>query len=469
MAYAEFRRSYEGDAEDERIIFYGLDFYLDKYVRRQWTLAELEATARFIAGHSPGGTPFPWPSDLFRRIVEDCDGWFPVQVHALPAASVIYPHVPVWTLTAEGQWAGLVTFLETLLTISTWYPSTVATLSRRCRDLIEAAFAQSVDEADQFLLESRLHDFGFRGCASVEQAVHGGLAHLLSFRGTDTLPAAYAAQFAFNQGKPVASSIPASEHSVMLGYAGGDGPALDAIIAEFGDGPVSVVLDTWDYERALEEELPRIAPIVKARGGTLVLRPDSGDAVVMVMRGLEAADKAFGSRVNSKGYRVLDHCTIIFGDGIKQATITAVLVAMQEAGWSAQNVAFGMGSNLLHRVHRDTMSFATKVSYVRRVGGEESSLAKRPKADKSKWSLPGRFVVLRDESNVPIVYPAEDVDEDRARANMLRLVYDCGKPITSCKKESFDEMRDRLAQEWNHAPKKAIVISEQLALKMQSI
>jgi nicotinamide phosphoribosyltransferase len=29
-------------------------------------------------------------------------------------------------------------------------------------------------------LSSRLHDFGFRGCTSVEQAVIGGAAHLVS-------------------------------------------------------------------------------------------------------------------------------------------------------------------------------------------------------------------------------------------------------------------------------------------------
>lgn len=51
------------------------------------------------------------------------------------------------------------------------YPSAVATLSRRCRDRIEAAFEASVDEGRQSpLLGSRLHDFGFRGCTGVEQS-----------------------------------------------------------------------------------------------------------------------------------------------------------------------------------------------------------------------------------------------------------------------------------------------------------
>lgn len=75
------------------------------------------------------------------------------------------------------------------------YPTTVATLSRRARDVIEAAFERSVDAgAASPLLLSRLHDFGFRGCCTVEQSVIGGAAHLLNFEGTDTLSAAYYVQ-----------------------------------------------------------------------------------------------------------------------------------------------------------------------------------------------------------------------------------------------------------------------------------
>ncbi len=75
------------------------------------------------------------------------------------------------------------------------YPTTVATLSRRARDVVEAAFEATSDGgASSPLVPSRLHDFGFRGCTSVEQSVIGGCAHLLSFTGSDTMSAAYYAQ-----------------------------------------------------------------------------------------------------------------------------------------------------------------------------------------------------------------------------------------------------------------------------------
>lgn len=93
------------------------------------------------------------------------------------------------------------------------YPSCVATLSRRAKDVIEAAFQKSVDGGhDNPLIGSRLHDFGFRGCTCVEQSVIGGCAHLLNFDGSDTMSAGYYAQFMLNNGRPVAQSIPASEH-----------------------------------------------------------------------------------------------------------------------------------------------------------------------------------------------------------------------------------------------------------------
>lgn len=97
-------------------------------------------------------------------------------------------------ITADGAYAPLCTFLETLMTMI-WYPCTVATLSRRVRNVIEDFFIKTTDLGlNHFLLDSRLHDFGFRGCTTPDQAIIGGCAHLLNFEGTDTMPAAYYAQ-----------------------------------------------------------------------------------------------------------------------------------------------------------------------------------------------------------------------------------------------------------------------------------
>lgn len=76
-----------------------------------------------------------------------------------------------------------------------------------------------------------------------------------------------------------------------------------------------------------------------------------------------AAEKVFGSSINAKGYKVLNGVSVIQGDGISHNQIEAILSAMSQEGYSAQNIAFGMGSALLQRVHRDFASFAMKASY----------------------------------------------------------------------------------------------------------
>ena len=92
-------------------------------------------------------------------------------------------------------------YAELCISLLTWgtarrrYQTTVATLSRRARDVIEQAFEESVDGGRESpLLLSRLHDFGMRGCTGVEQTVLGGVAHLLNFEGSDTMSAGYYAQ-----------------------------------------------------------------------------------------------------------------------------------------------------------------------------------------------------------------------------------------------------------------------------------
>jgi len=79
---------------------------------------------------------------------------------------------------------------------------------------------------------------------------------------------------------------------------------------------------------------------------------------------LSAVDKIFGSTTNQKGYKVLTGVSIIQGDGISHEQIEKILKAVTDAGFSAQNVAFGMGAALLQKVHRDVCSFAMKASHV---------------------------------------------------------------------------------------------------------
>ncbi len=37
VAYGEFRASYERDQTDERILFYGMRYFIENYIAIQWT------------------------------------------------------------------------------------------------------------------------------------------------------------------------------------------------------------------------------------------------------------------------------------------------------------------------------------------------------------------------------------------------------------------------------------------------
>jgi len=96
----------------------------------------------------------------------------------------------------------------------------------------------------------------------------------------------------------------------------------------------------------------------------MVLRPDSGKPVDVVLEALKAAETVFGCDTNSKGFKVIKGAGVIQGDGIDPKVISEILNRILEEGYSAQNLAFGMGGNLLQNVNRDTMSFATKLNHI---------------------------------------------------------------------------------------------------------
>ena len=122
--------------------------------------------------------------------------------------------------------------------------------------------------------------------------------------------------------------------------------------------------DSYDLWNAIEtiwcEDLREL---IEASGSTLVIRPDSGDPAEVNVRALKILERKVGCRINTKGYKVLPHSfRLIQGDGNDdEESIDRVLRAITSHGFSASNIAFGMGGGLLQRVHRDTQKIAFKV------------------------------------------------------------------------------------------------------------
>ena len=94
-----------------------------------------------------------------------------------------------------------------------WYPCTVGTFSYEMKKNIRSSLVETADSLDG--IDFQLHDFGFRGVSSVESAGIGGAAHLVNFKGTDTMQALVVARKYYGS-KIAGFSVPASGENNFL-------------------------------------------------------------------------------------------------------------------------------------------------------------------------------------------------------------------------------------------------------------
>ncbi|MFM0185261.1 nicotinate phosphoribosyltransferase [Paraburkholderia nemoris] len=423
----------------DRTLFFGLQMLIKEYLCRPITPAMIDQAKAFFTAH---GEPFNEAG--WRYIVEHYEGYLPVRIRAVPEGSVVPTHNVLVTVECDDpQVFWLASYLETML-MRVWYPITVATQSWHLRNTIRAYLEKSSDDLTQ--LPFKLHDFGARGASSAESAAIGGSAHLVSFMGSDTVLGVVAANHYYNE--PMAAfSVPAAEHSTITSWGRErETDAFRNMIAKFGKpgAIVSVVSDSYDLFAALEVWGTTLKQAVLDSGGTLVIRPDSGDPLTIVLQTMRALEASFGSTVNGKGRRVLNNVRVIQGDGVNPDSIEAILAAMDEAGFAADNIVFGMGGALLQQINRDTQRFAMKCSAIR-LGDEWHDVRKDPVTDAGKRSMKGRLTLLVNRHTgeyrtvtLPLAWDDRTVEGDWDEA--LVTVFDSGKLLVDA---AFSEIRKR--------------------------
>jgi len=427
-AYLESR-----GGEYPQTLFFGLQMLLQQTLACPVTQAAIDEAADLWTAH---GMPFNHQG--WQRLLKVHGGRLPLRIRAVPEGSRVPTGQVLMTVeSTDPALAWLVTWVETLL-LRLWYPTTVATRSWHLRDLLQAALERSADQP-QAELPFRLHDFGARGVSSRESAAIGGLAHLVAFRGTDTVAALVAGRRHYDC--PMAGfSIPAAEHSTILAW--GQEHELDAyrtMLDRFASpgAVLAVVSDAYDLWNAVDRLWgEQLRGQVVDSGATVVIRPDSGDPVAIVPELLHRLEARFGSRVNGKGYRVLEHVRVIQGDGITATSLPQVLDVVMAAGFSAENVAFGMGGGLLQQVNRDTQRFAYKLSWVER-SGRLWPVRKCPITDSAKTSKAGRLDLIRTNGQyrtVVLETPGSHPD------SCLETVFENGHLLRRC---NLDEVRAR--------------------------
>ncbi|MEO0423970.1 MAG: nicotinate phosphoribosyltransferase [Pseudomonadota bacterium] len=418
----------------DQTVFFGLQAFLKDYLCKPITREHIEEAAELLSAH---GVPFNRAG--WEHILDRHGGHLPLEVEAVPEGTRLpVSNVLVQVRNTDPAVPWLTSYVETAMLRAVWYPTTIATRSFACRTTIAEALAETGDSLEG--LEFKLHDFGARGVSSRESAELGGAAHLLSFMGTDTISAVTALRRYYGATMP-GFSIPAAEHSTITCW--GREREVDAyrnMLDRFaGQGNVvAVVSDSYDLFHAIEHLWgDALRERVINNGGTLVIRPDSGDPADIVCETIRRLMDRFGYRENSKGFYVLpDYVRVIQGDGISPRQIHQILAVMKIHRLSAENIAFGMGGELLQNVNRDTLRFAMKASAIR-IDGEWSDVYKDPATDEAKRSKRGRLALVSDEAGIRTIRERELGQ----LPNMLRPVFRDGELLVD---EAFADIRARL-------------------------
>ncbi len=402
----------------DNTLFFGLNAILAKsFSGVRITMRDVDRAAALFAKHLSDPTLFN--RAMWEHIALRCHGRLPLEIRAVPEGMLVPTHQVMMTVrNTDPMCAPLVNYVETVLS-QVWYPATVATQSFEARKIIAEHMLQTVGNTEG--IEYKLHDFGVRGSSSMESAAIGGAAHLLSFKGTDNVPALVFAEAFYDE--PMAGfSIPAAEHSTITAWTrAGELDAYRNILNEFPAGPVAVVSDSYNIYEACEHMWgDTLREQILQRDGVLVVRPDSGEPHEVVLKIHEILGKAFGTELTARGYKKLpSKIAVIQGDGIDEGNLRKILRTLQEHGWSSASVAFGSGGALLQKgfnknkgLNRDTQKNAFKCSAIQKSDGTWMDVYKSPVDDAGKDSKKGQLKLIQEEGaykTVPLDAPGEDL------------------------------------------------------------
>lgn len=426
-------------------------------------------------------------------------GYLPLKVTALPEGTLVPMQVPVLTIeNTDPAFFWLPGYLETALLSDTFVTSTVASIARKFRQVGQRFADLSAD--DNGYLDFQFHDFSQRGQHGNDASILSGIAHLTSFKGTDIVQAPKVIHDVYpdTRGAFVGGSVLATEHSVMESYGTDQLAAYRQLIANNPSGILSIVSDTYDYWEVVNSVLPALKDEILARDGKVVIRPDSdtepvshtldmhvltsqgwepfgdhvGDLIVLptgniiTKNGLAAFMPAtqdidatselilatmyvmadtFGTTTNSKGFKVLNsHIGILHGEGVTLDSIAGYFEAIVNAGFSAENIVFGVGAYVYSvLVSRDSFGQALKATSVT-IDDQEQAVFKNPKtaSEGFKKSRKGR-VQVAIENNEYVVHDGFTSETLPVENNALQTIFENGQLVNT--DLSFEGLRARIA------------------------
>ena len=437
------------DKKSPSTLFYGLQYYLKMLTKRVTPemVDEFLAFRKEILGSDA-------PEDVKDKMVALSKlGYFPLKIRAVHEGTTVPVRNVLMTIenTVPGfHW--VVGFVESLL-LKVWNTCTVASYSKKLQKLCKRFADETCDNIDH--LPFQVHDFGYRGCSSDETAAISGSAHLLSFMGTDTIPAIKMVKDTYGCKGPIGLSVAATEHSVMCAYGQeNEFQAFERMLDLYPSGIVSIVSDTYDLWQVLEEFAPKLKNRILERDGRVVFRPDSGDPPKIICGNADAQhgssewngslrllEKTFGATKNSKGFKVLNpKIGLIYGDGMFYERFERTLETMRDMGFASSNLVIGIGGLLLQQHNRDDQGFAIKATFAE-VNGERRELMKDPVTDNKKKSHQGLLALYRDGDGR--FFTKDRCTSAEEAVSLLNTVFEDGKII---RLTTFNEIRELAAK-----------------------
>lgn len=297
----------------DRVVTFGLQYFIKKYLIQEWnekffSQPKGKVLARFVRRINN----YLGPNEVGdSHIAELHDlGYLPLEIFALPEGTeygIRIPSIVFWNTLPNFFW--LTNYIETVFSTTIWGPCTSATTAHQYKKLLTKYAIETVGNAD--FVQWQGHDFSYRGMFGMEAALMSGAAHLISFTGTDTIPAIDWLEEYYNadsDNELVGGSVPATEHSVacstILNFVkrirvekteSGENIVEDELmnLADveyirhliqdiYPTGIVSIVSDSFDYWNTITKTAAVLKDAIMARNGKVVFRPDTGDPVRVV-------------------------------------------------------------------------------------------------------------------------------------------------------------------------------------------
>ncbi len=440
------------------VVFFGLQYFIKKYI--------IEDFERYFFAAPKGDVIKQYARRINNYLGENNVGtdhiaalhdlgYIPMVFKALPEGASAPIRVPMFTMyNTLPEFFWLTNYFETLLSNVVWLPCNSATIAKEYRRILDK-YASETSSVPEFV-NWQAHDFSMRGMAGIDASLVSSAAHLLSFTGTDTIPAIEFLEQYYNADSDtelVGGSVPATEHSVMcMGTTEGEYETFERLITQiYPKGIVSIVSDTWDLWKVLTDYLPRLKDEITTRDGKVVIRPDSGNPTDILCGNpdgnteeerkgvVELLWDVFGGSMNSKGYKeLIPQIGAIYGDSITLDRATQICERLKQKGFASTNVVLGIGSFTYQYNTRDTFGFAMKATYGE-VNGEGREIFKDPVTDDgTKKSAKGLMKITLEDDTYKLY---DQVSWEEEQQGELKEVFRDGKLLID---HSLSEIRERI-------------------------